>query len=86
MAGVRLFGVAVSDINYRVLVAALNTGGTPAELELSERMSGAVTFHAPMTALTPADRDTLLRNLPKPVPTGLAELNRALSSDQRARR
>ncbi len=85
MEAVRLYGVAVSDTNYRLVVAALIADADPAAKELAERMAGAVTYREPVTPLTPADRDTIRRILPKPPPSGLAELGRALSDDHRAR-
>ena len=85
VAGVRLYGIAVSDINCRLLVAALITDGTPAGVELAERMSGSLARHEPVTALSVADRDTILRNFPKPLPSGLVAFQDALAKDKRAR-
>ena len=82
----RLFGVNLSDINCRLLVASLVADATPDALELAERISGGLTRHEPATPLTPADRDTLLRTMPKPLPSGLVALRDALANDQRARR
>ena len=82
----RLFGVNLSEINCRVLVAALVEDTTPNALELAERISGGLTRHERATPLTPADRDTLLRNMPKPLPSGLVSIREALASDQRARK
>jgi hypothetical protein len=82
---VRLYGVAVTDNNCRLLITALIADGSPAALETAERISGELTQRPATSALSPAGRDALLRNIPKHPPSGLIALRDALVKDQRAR-
>ena len=82
---VRLYGVAVTDNNCRLLITALIADGTPAALETAERISGELAQRKATTALNPEARDALLRNIPKQPPSGLIALRQALVNDQRAR-
>ena len=81
----RLYGVAVTDNNCRLLITALIADGTPAALETADRISGELAQRPAATALSPAGRDALLRNIPKQPPSGLIALRQALLKDQRAR-
>ena len=85
MGRVRLYGVAVTDINCRLLITSLIAEGTPETLGIAERISQGVTQHGSVTALTPAERDALLRSFPKRAPNALQPLHEALQKDQRAR-
>ena len=82
----RLYGVAVTDNNCRLLITSLIADGAPAALETAERISGELAQRRATTALSPEARDALLRNIPKPPPSGLIALREALVKDQRARR
>ena len=81
----RLYGVAVTDNNCRLLITALIADGSPAALETAERISGELAQRKATTALNPEARDALLRNIPKQPPSGLIALRQALVNDQRAR-
>ena len=81
----RLYGVAVTDNNCRLLITALIADGSPAALETAERISRELAQQRPTTALNPEGRDALLRNIPKHPPSGLIALRQALANDQRAR-
>jgi hypothetical protein len=81
----RLYGVAVSDIYCRVIVSALLTDGTPVALDLAEKMSAGLARREPVAALSIADRDAILKNFPKPLPSGLVGFRDALVKDKRAR-
>jgi|SRR6187200_2724195 len=83
--GVRLYGVAVTDNNCRLLITALIADGSPAALETADRISGELAHRPVTTALSPAGRDALLRCMPTHPPSGLIALQRALLNDQRAR-
>jgi hypothetical protein len=84
--GVRLYGIAVSDINCRLLITALIADGDPEALDAAERISGGLRRPDAVTALSPEARDVILLNIPKQPPSGLAALRKALENDQRARR
>ena len=81
----RLYGVAVTDNNCRLLITALIADGSPAALDTADRMSGELAQRPATTALDPDGRDALLRNIPKHPPSGLIALQQALANDQRAR-
>jgi hypothetical protein len=82
---VRLYGVAVTDNNCRLLITALIADGSPAALETADRISAELAQRPATTALSPEGRDALLRSMPKHPPSGLMALQRALLNDQRAR-
>lgn len=85
MQRVRLYGVAVTDNNCRLLITALIADGSPAALETADRISRELAQQPATTALKPEGRDALLRNIPKHPPSGLIALRQALANDQRAR-
>ena len=67
------------------LITALIADGSPAALETADRISGELARRPATTALDPAGRDALLRNIPEHPPSGLIALRHALVKDQRAR-
>jgi hypothetical protein len=81
----RLYGIAVTDTNCRLLIKSLVADATPETLEIAQRISGGVTQHGATTALSPTERDALLRTIPKNLPNGLVPLREALARDKRAR-
>ena len=81
----RLYGIAVTDINCRLLISSLVAEGSPESFEIAERISSGVRVHDATTKLTPAERDALLRNIPRRPASGLVALRVALANDKRAR-
>jgi hypothetical protein len=61
-----LYGIRVSDNNWRLLIA----DESPQALNLADRLSAALARKE--TVLVSAERDTLLRGIPKKPPSGLA--------------
>ena len=86
MRRMRLYGLAVSDVNCRLLITSLIAEGTSETREIAGRISAGITHQNGATALKPAERDALLRSIPKPPPSGLVPLRDALTHDQRARK
>ena len=82
----RIYGIPITDINCRLLIAELFASETPEALNLAERLSDALIRDEAVAPLVPGERDILLRNLPKKPPNGLVALQDALKKDQRARK
>ena len=81
----RIYGVDVTDINCRILIAELLADESPAAVSLAERLSAALTRDEPVAPLVPGERDILLGAIAKKPPNGLVALRKALRDDQRAR-
>jgi hypothetical protein len=82
---VRLFGLAVTHINCRVLITGLTADGAPDALAASEQISEGLAGHGVSVPLTPPMRDAILRSMARSPPSGLVALRNALASDKRAR-
>jgi hypothetical protein len=82
----RIYGIPVTDINCRLLIAELLAAETPEALNLAERLSNALARNEAVAPLVPGERDILLRNIRKKPPNSLVPLRDALKNDQRARK
>jgi hypothetical protein len=80
----RIYGIRVSDINCRLLIAQLLAEEITPALNLAERLSEALARNETAAPLVPGERDLLLRNIPKHPPSRLMELRDALRKDKSA--